>query len=149
MRRSFLTPFMFTILPSNLIQLLKNEIFEESAAKEKTIWKDLKLIRQPTQHKSHFRTLKAILYCGMWKWSSLEILNSRRKQFSGRKMTTVIWRSKWNQALLSRSNRQIKKVFDESLNLIINRFYGFLTNHLFVFKLDFSGCKSKQSPLRL
>jgi hypothetical protein len=28
--RSLLTPFLFTILPSNLIQLLKNEIFEEN-----------------------------------------------------------------------------------------------------------------------
>lgn len=64
--------FLFTILPPNLIQLLRNEIFEESA-----IWREKERSKAdppPTTHKSHWGTILVafesdIVLCGMWKRS--------------------------------------------------------------------------------
>lgn len=63
----FLTPstyfLLFTIIPPNLIQLLKNEIFEESA---EISWREKrsKADPPPTKHKSYW----GFFFFLLWKW---------------------------------------------------------------------------------
>lgn len=111
-RRSFLTPFtyflLFTIIPSNLIQLLKNEIFEESAVEEiswKKIW-SWSATNKTQISLRNFAALKTILYCvdcendpSFFPFAFCTSIgyNKTEEKFSGTG-SNVIWCSKWNQS---------------------------------------------------
>lgn len=106
----FLTPsrdptidssFLFTILPPNLIQLLKNEIFEESATRRKFLFrtgtkKDLKLIRhqQHTNLIERFFALKAILYCAECEAILLPFVNGKTTRPGREESETKSWKKK-------------------------------------------------------
>jgi hypothetical protein len=53
MKKSTLTPFLFTIIPPNLIQLLKNEILFEIPI-EPSEMRSKAMIRQQQKHTKHF-----------------------------------------------------------------------------------------------
>lgn len=53
-KKSTLTPFLFTIIPPNLIQLLKNEILFEIPIEMCLEMRSKAMIRQQQKHTKHF-----------------------------------------------------------------------------------------------